>query len=132
MAKLVAAFGSSHSIMLVCQRFDWQHGFAEVDPKNPHYYDRAGNHVSYQDLLASAPADSSARVTPDIMGARYVDRFSRRDGRWKIDERTVVLDWHKVETWPAADAPIAVNRFVQGVRDQTDPVYVMKKHRTLR
>ena len=71
-------------------------------------------------------------VVADIMGARYVDRFSKRDGQWKIDERTVVLDWHKVETWPAAEAPIAVDRFVHGVRDQTDPVYIMKKHRTLR
>ena len=36
MARLVAAFGSSHSIMLVSQREDWQHGFRAIDPKNPH------------------------------------------------------------------------------------------------
>ena len=43
MARLVAAFGSSHSIMLVSQREDWQHHFKLIDPKNAHYYDKQGN-----------------------------------------------------------------------------------------
>ena len=42
MARLVAAFGSSHSIMLVSQREDWQHGFRVIDTRNTHYYDRQG------------------------------------------------------------------------------------------
>ncbi len=71
MAQLVAAFGSSHSIMLVSQREDWQHGFRAIDPKNPHYYDRAGNPTSYDALLAVAPKEAEAMVTPDRMGKRY-------------------------------------------------------------
>ena len=71
MARLVAAFGSSHSIMLVSQREDWQHGFRAVDPKNPHYFDKAGNHVSYGELLERAPADAETRVTPERMGERF-------------------------------------------------------------
>jgi len=71
MARLVAAFGSSHSIMLVSQREDWQHGFRTIDPKNPHYYDRAGNKTDYDALLAAAPAEAESMVTPHKMGERY-------------------------------------------------------------
>jgi len=71
MAKLVAAFGSSHSIMLVSQREDWQHGFRVIDPKNPHYYDRAGNPTTYEQLLAIAPHEAQAMVTPEKMGDSY-------------------------------------------------------------
>ena len=71
MAQLVAAFGSSHSIMLVSQREDWQHGFRAIDPKNPHYYDRAGERTSYQALLAAAPPEAEQLVTPDLMGERF-------------------------------------------------------------
>lgn len=71
MARLVAAFGSSHSIMLASQREDWQHGFKQIDPKNPHYYDRQGNKTDYATLLAAAPPGSEAMVTPERMGERY-------------------------------------------------------------
>ena len=70
-------------------------------------------------------------VVADIMGARYVDRFSKRNGAWKIDERTVVLDFHKVETWAAGDAPISLDAFTWGKRDRSDPAYVMEQRRTL-
>lgn len=71
MARIVAAFGSSHSIMLTCTREDWQHRFSEIDPKNPHYYNRAGEPIDYARLLAMAPADSASMVTPEKMGQRY-------------------------------------------------------------
>lgn len=71
MARIVAAFGSSHSIMLASQREDWQHGFRAVDPKNPHYYDRAGERTSYEALLAQAPAHAESMVTPEQMGERF-------------------------------------------------------------
>lgn len=71
MARIVAAFGSSHSIMLASQREDWQHGFRAIDPKNPHYYDRAGERTSYEALLAQAPAQAESMVTPAEMGRRF-------------------------------------------------------------
>jgi SnoaL-like domain len=41
-----------------------------------------------------------------LMGGRYLDRFERRDGRWGIIERSVVVDWSRAELqgedWPAA------------------------------
>ena len=98
MARLVAAFGSSHSIMLVSQREDWQHGFRVIDPKNPHYYDRAGNPTSYEQLLAIAPQKAEAMVTPEKMGERYdaaeaaMDQLGDRIGAAKLDVLIVVGD----------------------------------------
>ena len=60
MAKLVAAFGSSHSIMLVSQREDWQHGFKVIDTKNAHYYDKQGRKTDYETLLAAMSPGTEA------------------------------------------------------------------------
>ena len=98
MARLVAAFGSSHSIMLVSQREDWQHGFRAVDPKNPHYFDKAGNHDSYGELLERAPREAEAMVTPEKMGERYdqaeaaMDELRDRIRAAKLDVLFVVGD----------------------------------------
>jgi len=98
MARLVAAFGSSHSIMLVSQREDWQHGFREIDPKNPHYYDRAGNRTTYEHLLAVAPPDAEAMVSADRMGARWdqseaaMDELRERIRAARLDVLLVVGD----------------------------------------
>lgn len=52
---------------------------------------------------------------------RYVDRYERRDGDWKIAHRIVVKDWAEsrpfTETW-ADDSP-----FATGVRSRDDLVY---------
>ena len=98
MARLVAAFGSSHSIMLVSQREDWQHGFRDIDPKNPHYFDRAGNKTDYDALLAAAPADAEAMVTPQKMGERFdqaqaaMDEVRERIAAARLDVLIVVGD----------------------------------------
>ena len=71
MAKITAGFGSSHSIMLVSQREDWQYGFREIDTKNPNYFDSLGNQLTYAELLKCAPENSDDLVTPEIMGQLY-------------------------------------------------------------
>ncbi|MDH4846113.1 MULTISPECIES: nuclear transport factor 2 family protein [Pseudomonas] len=68
----------------------------------------------------------------DVMGARYVDRLSKREGLWKIEERTVVLDWTKVETWDDTAAAIPLDQFAWGERgNRRDPTYVMLRFSTL-
>ena len=43
-------------------------------------------------------ADTAAGTGKDFMGgARYIDRFEKRDGSWLIAERHVVTDW--MEKW---------------------------------
>ena len=58
------------------------------------------------------------------IGGRYLDQFSRRDGRWAISHRDVIFDWSRMEPetekfWakhPAAD-------FLYGKRGSDDPLY---------
>jgi len=88
--------------------------------------------VSESQVQATLVRRNTNPVVTDVMGARYVDRFSKRDGHWKIDERTVVLDWHKVETWTEREPPIATDKFAHGLRNSNDPIYIMKKKRTLK
>jgi len=98
MAKIVAGFGTSHSIMLVSQRQDWQHGFKHSDQKNPWYFDRAGNKTDYQALLAAAPADAATRCTPEVMSERYdraeaaMDELRTRIVAARLDVLIVVGD----------------------------------------
>jgi len=56
-----------------------------------------------------------------VTGFRFVDRFERRDGAWRIAHRIAVTEWSRVDHedawWPIPDG------MLQGRRDRTDPVY---------
>jgi len=114
MARLVAAFGSSHSIMLVSQREDWQHNFKLIDPKNAHYYDKQGNKTDYDALLAAAPAGSEAMVTPEKMGQRYdaaeaaMDQLHERIKAAKLDLLLIVGDDQTELFRPSNNPAIAI------------------------
>ena len=59
----------------------------------------------------------------DVFAGRYVDRFERRSGVWRIAHRVVVHDW-STSTRLADDAfPLPMDAFVQGTRDRSDLVY---------
>jgi hypothetical protein len=70
MARLTAAFGSSHSIMLTAERTDWVGAFRESDQRMP-LFDKTGAARSYAELLAAAPPDSESMATPGKMAAAY-------------------------------------------------------------
>ena len=42
--------------------------------------------IAYQQTAGEAPQDV-------MTGGRYIDRYERRDGEWKISHRTFVMDW---------------------------------------
>lgn len=102
MARLVAAFGSSHSIMLVSQRTDWQHGFRVADTKNVHLYDKVGNKTVYEALLAAmSPAQREAAqavTTPQKLGELFdqaqlaMDEVRRRIAAAQLDVLIMVGD----------------------------------------
>ncbi len=102
MARLVAAFGTSHSIMLVAQREDWQHQFRLADTKNPHLYDKAGNKTDYAQLLTNLSAAdrdrAAALTTPEKLGDLYdqaqvaMDEVRRRIDAAKLDVLIIVGD----------------------------------------
>jgi hypothetical protein len=53
--------------------------------------------------------------------SRYVDRWSKRDGRWAIDHRITVMDMDEIrEVTPMKDHDMAR-------RDRTDPSYLALK-----
>ncbi len=98
MARIVAAFGSSHSIMLVSRREDWQHGFRMIDTKNAHLFDKAGNKTDYDTLLKTAPANADAITSPERMGELYdqsqeaMDELRERIHAAKLDVLITVGD----------------------------------------
>ena len=70
MARLAAAFGSSHSVMLTATLDDWLTRFRDSDLRMP-YYDREGNPCTFADVLARAPANAADRITPAAITARF-------------------------------------------------------------
>lgn len=68
---------------------------------------------------ASAPAHAT------FLCGRYLDRFERREGQWRIAERTVVYDWIEERTRPELaqdDATLFGRRQPTGGRGGLDPL----------
>jgi len=70
----------------------------------------------------AAPAGGRTRV--EVLG-RYVDRFEKRDGAWRIKERRVVFDATHSE--PNVGSVDENSSWVLGRRDAQDPVYIMRR-----
>lgn len=70
MARLAAAFASSHSVMLTCTLEDWVAKFRDRDDRLP-FYDKLGHPISYQQVLAEAPPNAAALVTQEAITQRY-------------------------------------------------------------
>lgn len=58
-------------------------------------------------------------VTEELYAGRYLDRWSRRGGRWAIDHRVWVLDFDEV------DRPVVARLPVGSRRDTSDPSYAL-------
>jgi hypothetical protein len=76
-------------------------------------------------LNAMHRRQSAEGLVDDLLKCRYVDRFERRNGEWKIAKRSVIYDWGV--TQPAVekgwwdDAP---GEYLFGRKDRSDPVYL--------
>jgi len=96
-ARLVAAFGSSHSVMLGATLEDWLTGFRESDLRMP-YYDGEGRRITYADVLARAPAEGAQRITPESITARFhevqaaMQRMKAEIAQAKLDVLVIVGD----------------------------------------
>ena len=53
---------------------------------------------------------------------RYIDRYERRDGEWRILHRTCVSDWSRLQP-TVNDLRNNPDQRLVGRRDRTDPVY---------
>ncbi len=72
MARLAAAFGSSHSPMLASRLDEWETGFLRRDQARA-FVDLDGNACTYDELLAKAPPDAMARIAPDQLARRHAE-----------------------------------------------------------
>jgi len=104
-AQHAAMMGHSHQITNV---------LIEVDG------DRAASEA-YVTAALRLEADSNAQATEIVSRGRYVDTWSRREGRWAIDHRRFVEDFtttYQVTAMEPADASQRSSR-----RDRDDPSY---------
>ena len=95
MARLVAAFGSSHSPALASSAEDMP-GHARRDEQYAHHLDREGKRVTYQELLHSAPPGihiSGAIIEKQVTACeRHLDRLAHSITEAKLDALIVVGD----------------------------------------
>ena len=84
-----------------------------------------------EDKAGLAQLAGGAQGTPGVGAvlnsyARYLDRFERRDGQWKIARRIVVQDWKRIADLPGEEWKPAPG-WPAGRRDQEDAVYVARR-----
>ncbi|HET7881087.1 MAG TPA: hypothetical protein VFL55_09385, partial [Acetobacteraceae bacterium] len=90
MARLVAAFGSSHSPMLASRVEDWQTVFLARDQARQ-FVDFDGNACDYDTLLARAPADALERIATPQLERRHGEMTAAM-ARLRDDVATARLD----------------------------------------
>jgi hypothetical protein len=56
-----------------------------------------------------------------FISGRYIDRFEKRDGIWKIAYRSELVDW--VRDDPCTDGFLAATPMIVGARKPSDPLY---------
>jgi 3-O-methylgallate 3,4-dioxygenase len=97
MARLVAAFGTSHSPALNSPAADMP-GHARRDEQYLHHLDRDGNRVTYGELLERAPASVLDEITPAKIEARiaacerHIERLAQAIAQAKLDALVIVGD----------------------------------------
>lgn len=108
---------TQHSISNVVMRFshDAQEAAVETYVTAYHYLPAEG----------SSPAEGSLPPTDTEMTflGRYLDRFQRRDDRWKIIHRRVLMDWNQNAEASAVWEGPPFEGLARGARHPQDPVY---------
>jgi hypothetical protein len=84
--------------------------------------------LRFDAAVSQALRDQGATATAGrlsfVVGARYLDRCARRDGRWRISERAYVWDWCQLGPPNLLfDASTANSRLPTGRRDPSDLSY---------
>jgi len=73
--------------------------------------------ISYATITDAGKSATRSR------GGRYLDRFERRDGDWKIARRLLVDEWSRIDDLPAPPAPPPGR---VGLRSKDDAVYTFR------
>jgi hypothetical protein len=70
-----------------------------------------------------SPPDPSGRPTVSVEGLRYLDRFERRDGEWRIAHRKVAVDWRYSSLLDEGSGQPFADDWRIGRRDRSDASY---------
>lgn len=76
-------------------------------------------------FVAYQVTEAGGKTFTRMRAGRYLDRFERRDGAWRVARRRVVDDWSRLDEVVAAAAEIGPNNTI-GTRDATDASYGME------
>lgn len=79
---------------------------------------RSESYVLAYHRLAARPGPG---MLDRLVALRYLDRFERRDGQWRIAERVCVCEWTRTD--PVADGWDFGPEFVRGVPGPQDPIF---------
>lgn len=76
---------------------------------------------SYALAYHRLPASETRGVRDRVVALRYLDRFERRSGAWRIAQRTCVCEWTRTDPVPKGwdFGP----EFVRGVPGASDPIF---------
>lgn len=86
----------------------------------------AGGHRA---MLGSGDTQNGSFIRVEV-GGRYVDRFEKRDGQWRVAKRRTVFD--TLYTQPMKEGEGALNPlWALGTRDRDDPVYAVRSEARL-
>ena len=75
-------------------------------------------------FISYATITDSGQPATRSRGGRYLDRFERRDGQWKIARRLLVDEWSRLDDLPAPGPPPSAGHV--GLRSKDDPVYTFR------
>ncbi len=91
------------------------------------YYEIAGDRAVGETQVARIEVLPRKTGTVDRMiGGRFLDRFERRDGVWKLSGRAFVLDWNVNRPTTALwDSGVFASLTLRGGRAPDDPVYAL-------
>lgn len=77
----------------------------------------------HRKLFAAADA-SKARIKTEVLG-RYVDRFEKRNGEWKVAARRVVFD--STQSHQSSGSVDRNPHWALGTRDMKDPIFALRQ-----
>ena len=76
-------------------------------------------------FMSISPSEVDGKTHTRWRAGRYLDRFERRDGAWKIAHRMVVDEWARLDELKAVPTEgVGVH---PGSRDRNDPIYHMRR-----
>jgi hypothetical protein len=76
-------------------------------------------------VLAFRSFNRDERPYTRTRAVRFIDRFTLRNGQWRISERVVTDDWNRVDE--VIEAQSDTKGFRNGTKDRDDPVYAIRR-----